>query len=115
MTRVRNHVSDGAISLAVLDMAGTTVNERGSVRQAVLTAVDEVTDGNRPKEFETIFARSRGGAKSAMFEALLGNAKLARHAHRRFELELEQSITSGNIEAIDGATATFEWVCCTIR
>lgn len=96
------------IRLAVLDMAGTTVDERGSVRKAVLAAIDHVTDGNRTDDFEEIFRRSRGGAKTAMFEALLGNVDLARQAHAQFEIELEQSIRSGNVQPIDGAITTFE-------
>ncbi|MFE5700350.1 phosphonatase-like hydrolase [Rhodococcus koreensis] len=108
MTAAKSSAAEGRIALAVLDMAGTTVDERGSVRSAVLAAIDHVTDGNRPENFEDIFRRSRGGAKTAMFEALLGDTDLARHAHTRFEIELEQLIRSGNVQPIDGATTTFE-------
>lgn len=96
------------VSLAVLDMAGTTVDERGCVRAAVLAALDHVTDGQRPVDFEQVFRRSRGAAKTALFRALLGDRDRALRAHARFEVELERLIGSGSVVPIEGATATFE-------
>ncbi|MCV7068621.1 HAD hydrolase-like protein [Mycolicibacterium farcinogenes] len=89
-------------------MAGTTVNEHGIVRKAVIAAVDNVTDGHRPGHFEEVFRNARGGAKTAMFQALLQDDKLARRAHVEFEAELEQSIRSGAVEPIAGVKSTFE-------
>ncbi|MFD9663163.1 HAD family hydrolase [Rhodococcus sp. NPDC059968] len=102
------HNSVPPITLAVLDMAGTTVDEHGAVRTAVLAAIDHVTDGNRPADFDHVFHRARGGAKTTMFRALLRDDDLARRAHTRFELELENAIRAGVVEPIDGAATTFE-------
>ncbi|MFE3280350.1 HAD family hydrolase [Nocardia sp. NPDC059239] len=98
--------TSNTIGLAVLDMAGTTINERGSVRTAVLAAIDAVTGGRRPAQFEDTFRQMRGTAKITMFETMLGDAQLARRAHAQFDIELEQLIRSGHVEPIDGAAET---------
>lgn len=96
------------IELAVLDMAGTTVDEHGSVREAVLSAVEHITNGQSPEDFDAIFTRWRGGAKTAMFEAILGDSRQAIAAHDYFETELERLIRSGRVVPVDGTVEVFE-------
>lgn len=91
------------IQLAVLDLAGTTANENGAVRTAVLTALDQVTAGRGVTRFEEKFTSARGGSKTTMFETLLGDPAQAREAHAKFEQELTRVIKSGTVRPIDGA------------
>ena len=96
------------ISLAVLDLAGTTAKENGAVRRAAMAAVDQVTDGTGIADFDAIFHRSRGGAKTAMFHALLdGDRDRADAAHKAFEAELERLIRTDHIQPMPGVAETF--------
>lgn len=104
-----NSTDTPPITLAVIDLAGTTASENGAVRQAALTAVEEVTGCPAASEFDAVFAGARGGAKTAMFEALLGNPGRDQvlRAHGIFETELERLIHAGRVRAIPGAATVF--------
>ncbi|UNB52953.1 HAD family hydrolase [Mycolicibacterium sp. YH-1] len=98
------------ITLAVIDLAGTTADENGAVRHAVLTAVEEVTGRAATPEFEPLFDQSRGRAKTTMLRVLLGDGAedQVSHAHTVFESELERLIHSGHVRPIAGADTTFD-------
>jgi phosphonatase-like hydrolase len=100
--------TDQGPTLAVVDMAGTSVEENGVVERAVLAAIDRVTDGRRPVDFDERFKRARGGAKTEMFEALLGDAALAARAHGEFEEELERFVRAGEVVPMPGAMEALE-------
>lgn len=91
------------IALAVVDMAGTTVEENGAVERSVLAAIDAVTDGRRPEGYEERFREARGGAKAAMFRSILGDEPLAGRAHAIFEEELERRVAVGEVAPMPGA------------
>ncbi|MEV0290334.1 HAD family hydrolase [Kribbella sp. NPDC050820] len=99
-------VTERNLQVAVLDMAGTTIDERGSVRVAVESAVRQVTGGRLPDNFDDTFHSARGGAKTAMFEALLGDVYAARVAHAIFETELIRLIGEDRVQVLPGATET---------
>ena len=68
------------ISLAVLDMAGTTVRDDGIVEASFLDALDRVgLDRHAPRvETDLAFVReTMGQSKIVVFRALLGSEELA--------------------------------------
>lgn len=91
------------IQLAVLDLAGTTANENGTVRAAALAAVNHATDGQGAENFDEKFRAARGGSKIAMFESLLESTRQAHIAHAIFEQELSRVIEAGTVLPINGA------------
>jgi phosphoglycolate phosphatase len=92
------------LELAVLDMAGTTVSENGSVAENVVLALRCV--GVTPDEAG--LRAVRGARKLEMFEALTPDAASAGRAYRQFVHGMLDDIASGRLVAKDGATATFE-------
>jgi phosphoglycolate phosphatase len=91
-------------TLAVVDMAGTTIQENGAVERAARSAVRAVSGGDLPVGFDQIFSSKRGAAKIDMFRAIVGN-ELAGTALEYFEGELIGSIEAGLIRPIQGAEA----------
>lgn len=89
-------------TLAVLDMAGTTIDEHGAVEQAARFAVQDVTDGRLPSDFDKQFNIQRGAAKIEIFRAIVGD-KRAQPALDCFESELARLIRSGTVAPICGA------------
>jgi phosphoglycolate phosphatase len=88
--------------IAVLDLAGTTVADPGIIEHAVRTAL-ELTAGTVPDDFPAQFAAARGSSKRQMFTAFLGPSQ-AEEAHALFESLLYQSVRSGDLQPLPGAT-----------
>ncbi|MFC7328290.1 HAD family hydrolase [Marinactinospora rubrisoli] len=96
------------ISVAVLDLAGTTAREDGVVEAAVRAVVHTVTDGGAPPDLAERFHAARGGSKIDMLRSVLGGDEgLARRAHHLFEQDLLHRIESGHVTPMPGAAETF--------
>jgi len=99
------------ISLAVLDMAGTTVRDDGIVEASFLDALDRVgLDRHAPRvETDLAFVReTMGQSKIVVFRALLGSEELALAANAAFEAAFATRVEAGGIAPIEGAEAAFE-------
>ncbi|SDL35275.1 HAD family hydrolase [Microbacterium azadirachtae] len=93
------------ISLAVLDMAGTTVSDNGSVEAAVDTALASV--GIAPITAEKL-KPLRGMAKTDMFAKLAPDARHADAAHRSFLDTMLTAVGDGVLTPKPGALELFE-------
>lgn len=96
----------GAIDLAVLDMAGTTVADDGLVEQAFTAAITEV--GVPEPEFPAMLEhvhRTMGESKIVVFRALLDEER-AQRANRAFETAYAELVGSGACTEIAGAAET---------
>ena len=91
------------LELAVLDMAGTTVNENGCVERSFTSAIACV--GGAPPDADVLHSM-RGRSKKDVFAALLSSEEQARAAHTQFVRELLDAIGQGVLEACPGAEAT---------
>ena len=99
------------IALVIFDMAGTTVVDRGNVRQAYIGALR--AHGAPVTESEV--RRYMGGSKRASVAALLrahkpeADESLVDAAYGTFQQMLERSYEEGN-EPIPGTLETFAWL-----
>jgi phosphonatase-like hydrolase len=89
--------------LAVLDMAGTTVNENGCVERAFLSAVESI--GAPPPDAGALHTM-RGRSKREVFQHLLGDPERADTAHAAFVRYLLDAVAAGELAACDGAEDT---------
>ncbi|TQF67063.1 phosphonatase-like hydrolase [Rhodococcus spelaei] len=99
-------MSDNRITLAVLDMAGTTVADDGLVLRAFAAAADAA--GLPPEGAEADAARqyvldTMGQSKIVVFRALFGDEDRAQAANVAFESTYDRLIDEGNAEPIPGA------------
>ncbi|MFC9788065.1 phosphonatase-like hydrolase [Rhodococcus sp. NPDC127528] len=99
-------MSDSRITLAVLDMAGTTVADDGLVLRAFAAAADAA--GLAPEGVEADAARqyvldTMGQSKIVVFRALFGDEDRARAANTAFESTYDRLIDEGSAEPIPGA------------
>jgi phosphoglycolate phosphatase len=100
------------ITLACLDMAGTTVSDDGTVEEAFTAAMDG--EGIRPgtETFDTALAYVRatmGQSKIVVFtEVFGGDGHTAQRANAAFELAYRTALAAGRVEPLPGAEATFE-------
>ncbi|MGW3958121.1 HAD family hydrolase [Streptomyces sp. NPDC004752] len=95
-----HHDASRAIDLAVLDMAGTTIADNGTVERAVdealsLAGLDAIT----PETLRPL----RGMAKTDMFSRLAPDAHKAAEAHRNFIDLMLKAVLAGELTAKDGA------------
>jgi phosphonatase-like hydrolase len=91
------------LELAVLDMAGTTVNENGCVERAFVAGVQHVGGGT--PDAQALHAM-RGRSKKDVFAALLPTAQQAAEAHAEFVRYLLGAVDSGQLQACAGAEDT---------
>jgi phosphoglycolate phosphatase len=86
------------IRLAVLDMAGTTVNDGGAVERAFVEAVS-------PGEAALDYVRATmGQSKIVVFRTLFdGDEDAAQAANRRFERAFDAAVARGEVRPIAGA------------
>ena len=98
---------NGAIRLAVLDMAGTTVRDDGAVERAFVTALAGMgfdPDGPDMKPRLDFVRETMGQSKIVVFRALFdGDESRANEANRRFEAAFDAAIGRGEIEPLPGA------------
>lgn len=93
------------IALAVLDMAGTTVRDDGTVEHAFWEALSSV-DVN-PEAHLAFVRSSMGRSKIEVFRAVLGDETRAQLANVRFEAAYDAAVSRGDVEAMPGAETAF--------
>lgn len=96
-----------AISLVVFDMAGTTVEDTGLVKQSFLAADNHAglskTDADR-EEMLRYVSDTMGQSKIVVFRHLAkGNEEQAQAANKEFERTYAQLVADGNCSPIPGA------------
>jgi phosphoglycolate phosphatase len=97
------------ITVACLDMAGTTVSDDGSVLAAFRAAVAEfglVPGAAGYDEAITVVQDTMGQAKIEVFRRLLGDDDRALRANRVFEARYAESVQAGLVTALPGALET---------
>jgi len=97
-----------AISLAVLDLAGTTVQDDGAVEAAFVDALGTVDAGPGTDGFDgrlDYLRTTMGRSKIEVFRALLGDEARAASANRAFEAAYGSRVAAGAVHPIDGAEA----------
>jgi phosphonatase-like hydrolase len=93
------------ISLAVLDMAGTTVADDGLVERAFTDAIGAVGVSERDDRFPAMLdhvRRTMGQSKIVVFRALLPEAE-AHQANAAFEAAYGRLVEAGRCEPVPGA------------
>jgi phosphoglycolate phosphatase len=97
----------GTIRLAVLDMAGTTVRDDGTVERAFIEAMTNMgfdPDGADMKLRLDFVRETMGQSKIVVFRALFdGDEARASEANQRFEDAVDAAVGRGEIEPLPGA------------
>jgi phosphoglycolate phosphatase len=100
-----------SISVAVLDMAGTTVADEGAVEEAFVGAMTAVGIGEESSRLPAMLAYVRatmGQSKIEVFRELLDHDDAAaREANLAFEHFYATSVKAGRCRPIPGAAAAF--------
>ena len=95
------------ITVACLDMAGTTVADDGTVMEAFTAAI---TEQNLPEaayeQAMTDVRSSMGQSKIEVFRRILGDEAAARKANEAFEDHYAAAVRRGAISAVPGAEDT---------
>jgi phosphoglycolate phosphatase len=95
------------ITVACLDMAGTTVRDDGTVMEAFTAAI---TDQNLPADAYdramTAVRSSMGQSKIEVFRRILGDEAAARKANDAFEDHYAAAVRNGAIAPVPGAEDT---------
>jgi phosphoglycolate phosphatase len=96
------------ITVACLDMAGTTVRDDGSVKDAFVAAI---TRRNLPvREFNAAMRYVRatmGQSKIEVFRHIFGDEAVAREANEAFETHYAAAVSAGEIAPMPGAEKVF--------
>jgi len=96
------------ITVACLDMAGTTVRDDGTVMEAFSAAI---TAQNLPAaEYDramTDVRSSMGQSKIEVFRRILGDEQAAQLANEAFEHHYEAAVRAGQVAAMPGAAEVF--------
>jgi phosphoglycolate phosphatase len=95
-----------AITIACLDMAGTTVHDEGSVLAAFGAALERgglAAGSPRYAEAMEIVRASMGQSKIEVFRRLLGEETAARQANQAFEENYATAVRAGRVAAVPGA------------
>ncbi|HTS96525.1 MAG TPA: HAD family hydrolase [Streptosporangiaceae bacterium] len=98
------------ITVACLDMAGTTVADDGSVLAAFRAAVEEfgLPPGTAGYDEALAYVRATmGQSKIEVFRRILGAEATAQQANAAFEDHYAQSVRAGAVVPLPGAEATF--------
>jgi len=97
------------ITVACLDMAGTTVHDDGSVLAAFAAAISAQ---NLPaaayNQAMTDVRSSMGQSKIEVFRRILGDEQAAQLANRAFEDHYAAAVRAGHVAAVPGATDVFK-------
>ena len=95
------------ITVACLDMAGTTVRDDGTVMEAFTAAI---TEQNLPADAHdramTAVRTSMGQSKIEVFRRILGDGAVARKANDAFEDHYAAAVRNGQIAPVPGAEDT---------
>jgi phosphoglycolate phosphatase len=98
------------ITVACLDMAGTTVADDGSVIAAFSAAVEQFGLDRGTVGYEEALAYVRqtmGQSKIEVFRHILGAEEPAQQANRAFEEHYARSVRAGDVAPLPGAAETF--------
>jgi phosphonatase-like hydrolase len=96
------------IRLAVLDMAGTTVDDHGAVEASFLDALESIgigRDDDRIGDHVAYVRATMGMSKIVVFRELLGDEATARAANEAFEAAFSRRVEAGEVDEIAGATS----------
>jgi phosphonatase-like hydrolase len=96
------------IRLAVLDMAGTTVSDHGTVEASFLDALESVgirRDDDRIEGHLAYVRSTMGMSKIVVFRDLLGYEATARAANATFEEAFSRRVEAGEVDEITGANS----------
>jgi phosphonatase-like hydrolase len=94
------------ISLACLDMAGTTVADDGVVNASFSAAMRDAgvePDSEQWASATDIVNATMGQSKIAVFTRIFGDAAMAEKANLAFERAYSESVADGMVSAIPGA------------
>ncbi|HWA67082.1 MAG TPA: HAD-IA family hydrolase [Mycobacteriales bacterium] len=94
------------ITLACLDMAGTTVADDGVVNasfDAAMRAVGVDAGSERWVSATQIVEATMGQSKIAVFTRIFGDAETAERANQAFEDAYAEAVAAGQVNAIPGA------------
>jgi phosphoglycolate phosphatase len=97
------------ITVACLDMAGTTVADDGSVLaafEAAMAAAGIVPGGPGFAAADEIVRATMGQSKIEVFRRILGAEDLAQQANRAFEETYAESVRDGLVSPLPGAAET---------
>jgi len=97
------------ITIACLDMAGTTVADEGSVMAAFIAAVGEfglVPGASGYDEAMTLVHSTMGQSKIEVFRRVLGGEEQAQQANRAFEMAYGDAVQAGQVTPLPGAAET---------
>ncbi|HEY2506176.1 MAG TPA: HAD-IA family hydrolase [Streptosporangiaceae bacterium] len=97
------------ISVACLDMAGTTVADDGSVMAAFTAAVAEfglVPGASGYEDVMTYVRDTMGQSKIEVFRYILGSEERASRGNQVFEQRYADSLQAGLVKPLPGATET---------
>jgi phosphoglycolate phosphatase len=97
------------ITIACLDMAGTTVADEGSVMAAFIAAVGEfglVPGAPGYDEAMAMVHSTMGQSKIEVFRRILGGEEQAQQASRAFEVAYADAVQAGQVAPLPGAAET---------
>jgi phosphoglycolate phosphatase len=97
------------ITVACLDMAGTTVRDDGTVMEAFSAAI--AAQNLRAAEYSRAMAdvrSSMGQSKIEVFRRILGDEPAAQLANEAFEHHYEAAVRAGQVAAMPGAPEVFK-------
>ncbi|MGH3189440.1 MAG: HAD family hydrolase [Streptosporangiaceae bacterium] len=95
------------ITVACLDMAGTTVRDDGTVMEAFTSAI--ATQNLTVKAFQAAMRDVRstmGQSKIEVFRRILGDEEAAQRANKTFEDHYATAVAAGGVEPMPGAVDT---------
>jgi phosphoglycolate phosphatase len=97
------------ITIACLDMAGTTVADDGGVIAAFSAAIGEFGLSPGTPDYDaalTVVHRTMGQSKITVFRRLLGSGDRASRANEAFERHYAAAVAGGAVAALPGAEET---------
>ena len=97
------------ITVACLDMAGTTVRDDGSVLEAFASALaTQNLPVNAYHQAMQDVQSSMGQSKIEVFRRILGSEQAAQEANEAFENHYAVAVRAGHVAAMPGATDVFK-------
>ena len=111
MSQTPSAPSTPSITVACLDMAGTTVADDGSVIAAFCAAVEQFGLPQGTPDYDEALAyvhATMGQSKIEVFRHILGAEEPAQGANKAFEEHYAASVRAGNVAPLPGAEETFE-------
>jgi len=94
------------ITVACLDMAGTTVADDGTLLEAFGAAIGGLPETAFDRAMADVRA-SMGQSKIEVFRRILGDEAAARKANEAFEDHYAAAVRAGNVAPLPGAEETF--------